>query len=198
MNQALESLEKCTSPNEARGYEGSVAAAYFRVLDILLRNREFSFVQRVKSPPTDPVNSMLSFGYTLLFNNIYSMVMARGLNPYVGFLHAQRLNHPSLVSDLLEEFRVVIDSLVVHLINTKRVKQSDFLYNKVEGLRCTLNDNARKLFISEFEKRMHQQVTHPTTGFQVTYRRAIELQVREMAQVILGEKSVYVPFQLPT
>jgi len=86
------------------GIEGAASSRYFSALRTLLED-EWGFEKRQKQPPPDPVNSLLSYGYTLLFYNIYAMVRMHGLHPYIGFLHKLRDGHPALVSDIQEEFR---------------------------------------------------------------------------------------------
>ena len=135
------------------------------------------FGHRIKHPPTDPVNSLLSFGYALAFYNLYALIRARGLHPYVGHLHAMRDWHPALASDLLEEFRApVVDSLVLYLVNSKIIIESDF-YRASEGEHrggCYLRDAARKTFLKHFEQKMASPIIHPGTGESVDWRRAMD------------------------
>lgn len=140
---------------------------------------------------------MLSYGYTLLFYNIYAMVRAHGLHPYVGVLHAMRPGHPSLVSDLLEEFRApVVDALVFNLIMRGRLSMEDFLLPEIDGPSCMLKDGARKTFIKAFESKMNSTVTHGPTGYQVDYRRCVDLQVQTLKRVIEGRAQRYEPFTI--
>jgi CRISPR-associated protein Cas1 len=126
MQRMLLNLDLAKTVDAVRGYEGAAAAAYYSGFSSLFASR-FSFTVRTRRPPRDPVNAMLSLGYTLLFQNIYAMVRARGLSPSVGVLHELRQGHPALCSDLIEEFRApIVDSLVVSLINKKQVGPSDF------------------------------------------------------------------------
>jgi len=183
--------------DELRGYEGASSAEYFRLFGLLLDD-SFSFEKRIKHPPTDPVNALLSFGYTLLFQNIYSLVESAGLHPYCGHLHALRDGHPALVSDLIEEFRApVIDSLVVYLINSHIIKTSDFEQNPPSGRGiCLLTSEARKTFVAQFENKMLSTWTHPHTNYTVDYRRLIALQITELAQCIRGERETYRPMKM--
>ena len=108
------------------GYEGQGAHVYFQAFGSLL-NEPFVFEKRTGRPPTDPVNSMMSLGYTLLHQNIFSLVQAVGLHPHFGNLHVPRKNHPALISDLIEEFRApVVDSLVAYLVNSSILTLEDF------------------------------------------------------------------------
>jgi CRISP-associated protein Cas1 len=100
------------------GYEGYGATLYFQAFATLLKGR-FEFEKRTRRPPTDPVNSLLSLGYTLLSQNLHSMVETVGLHTHFGNLHLPQKNRPSLVCDLMEEFRaLVVDSFVAYLINS--------------------------------------------------------------------------------
>lgn len=204
LTQVSHDLAKADSIDAARGYEGRASAIFFDVYDELFLAEGFTFEKRIRRPPTDPVNAMLSFGYTLLFYNIFSMVRVHRLNPYVGSLHADRTNHPALVSDLIEEFRCIIEALVLKIINKRVLSPNDFSSDSSgqaeaqtdddkKSKPCLLSDEARKIFIGEFERLMHREVTHPSTGYTVTYRRCVDLQVQNYVQHLRGEK-VYTPF----
>ncbi|MBI3248482.1 MAG: group II intron reverse transcriptase/maturase [Deltaproteobacteria bacterium] len=187
-------LHHATTGEEVNGYEGAGAAQYFAALGQLV-DAEFRFTSRTRQPPTDPVNSLLSFGYTLLFYNLYGLIVARGLHPYVGHLHLMRDRHPALASDLIEEFRApIVDSLVLTLINNKTLTPADF-FRLADGP-CLLKDTARKTFIRAFEQKMATQITHPHTGMVVDYRRCLDLQVCQMMDWIRGETQEYTPMKM--
>lgn len=191
--QLIGKLKNAKTLCELRGYEGKAAAIYFGKFKHLLKY-QMGFEKRKHHPPPDPVNSLLSFGYTLLFNNIYFFVKSYGLNPYVGYFHASRRGHPTFVSDLIEEFRApIVDSLVVYLINSRSVQDSDFYYpTKEDGKKlCLLTNPARKRFIEQFEIRMSSQVTHQLAHRKISWRDCINFQVRQMVQYVKGQKNVY-------
>jgi CRISPR-associated protein Cas1 len=189
----IKNSEDTLAIDQLRGYEGTASARYFDVFDLMLKDT-LGFEKRIRQPPTDPINSLLSFGYTLLFYNIYSLLTIHGLNPYCGFFHSIRQGHPALASDMIEEFRsIVIDSLVVYLVNSGILKESDFIYPQDPDKPCLLSNSARKEFIGRFEQKMHTEITHPQTGFHTNYRRCIELQVKELIRCIKWEKEEYVP-----
>lgn len=191
-------VETAKNIDDVRGYEGVAASNYFSVFGKMLDKSNNFYAerfQRTKRPPLDPVNSLLSFGYTLLASNIYSFVKARSLNPYCGFLHSIRTGHPALVSDLIEEFRFVIDTTVINILNHRTLTNKDFYFAKEPGLPCYLTNEARKIFLKQFEFKMHQKIFHPQSGFTVDYRRCLDLQVQQFAQVIRGDKENYEPFK---
>lgn len=136
---------------------------------------------------------MLSFGYTLLHNNVLSLILAEGLNPYLGNLHRSERKETHLAFDLIEEFRSpVVDTLVITLINRGVIKPDNFGPSP-DGSGIYLIDGARRLFIQEFEKRMSTETVHPTVKRPVSYRRAIQLQVQLYKKCLLYDVP-YEPF----
>ena len=169
---------------------------YFEGLRMLL-SADWKFDKRVRRPPTDPINSMLSYGYTLLFYNLYALIRARGLNVHVGFLHPLRSGHPALVSDMIEEFRsLVVDALVLSLVLNNRLSPADFVMPETVGGPCLLSDSARKKYILAFEAKMNATVTHPASGMHLDYRRCMDQQVQMMASVVRGKRARYTPMVL--
>lgn len=114
------------SIDSIRGYEGRGAAIYFSGFHLGF-TEPTTFTKRVRRPPTDPVNSVLSLLYTFLMNRVYSAVRIAGLDPYPGFLHTIDYGRYSLVLDLMEEFRsIIVDTLVLSLFNLKILQPQDF------------------------------------------------------------------------
>lgn len=175
----LRNIQQANALDELRGYEGAAAKLYFNALGQLITNPGFQLTHRTRRPPKDPVNSLLSFGYTLLFNNVMSLILAEGLNPYLGNLHRSERKDPHLAFDLTEEFRApVVESLVMTVINKKILRPTDFTYPTAEG-GIYLEEPARRVFLKHFEDRISESFLHPRTQQQVSYRRAIQLQVQE-------------------
>jgi CRISPR-associated protein Cas1 len=173
------------------GVEGGASAAYYGVLGTLLKGG-LTFPGRVKRPPTDPVNALLSFGYTVLTNQIVSLIHAVGLDPGLGVLHQPGFGKPALALDLIEAFRpIVVDSVALTMINTGQLGPGDFT-EELGAYR--LRDDGRKAFLEKLEARLNERVQHPVFGYQATYRRCIELQVRLFAKYAQGELPRYVPF----
>ncbi|MGC9399125.1 MAG: type I-D CRISPR-associated endonuclease Cas1d [Anaerolineae bacterium] len=173
------------------GYEGTGGAAYFRVFGLLL-NDEWTFTKRTRRPPTDPVNALLSFAYTLLYHQTLSAVQTVGLDPYVGFLHGSQYGKPALALDLMEEMRPVIaDSVVLTLIN-KRILSPDDFEEELGAYRLT--DAGRRTFYRQWEQRLETQIQHPTFGYTATYRRALILQARLVARWLQEEIPTYPAF----
>ena len=177
------------------GMEGAGSSAYFRCFGKLLSDpRQWPFPGRVKRPPTDPVNSLLSFGYSLLTNKVASAVQLVGFDHFVGYLHSSVYGRPALALDIMEEFRpVIVDSVVLTMLNKRMLTLADFV---VELGAYRLKEEKRKVFFTQFEERLNEEVTHPLFGYKVTYRRCLELQARLLAKALTGEIDEYPPFLL--
>ena len=187
--------QKGTSWGTLQGYEGAGTAAYFDGFGRLLRgDTGLKFETRNRRPPRDPVNALLSYGYSLLHHQCSSALQTSGLDPYIGFLHSSQYSKPALALDLMEEFRApVVDSVVITLINN-RVLQSDGFIEEMGAYR--LKDEARRTFLQKFEERMSTSIVHPVFKYQATYRRCIELQARLLAKTLDGELGEYMPFKV--
>ncbi len=196
LDELIARAGRCATVNSLSGVEGQGTAVYFSVFRHLIREPGWSFEKRTRRPPRDPVNALLSFGYTLLAHQVESAVRATGLDPYLGFLHQVAYNRPSLALDLVEEFRpIVVDSVVLRCLNNRIVLPVHFIVNPEGTYPVLLSDEGRARFIREFEARLNLSFRHPDSQERVTYRRCFELQARRMARAVqTGE--VYRPFQV--
>ena len=190
------------APDEQRllGYEGEAAAEYFGHFEAMLAPAaadglpEFEFTRRTRRPPTDPVNALLSFAYSLLTRTLHTAVAAVGLDPYMGLYHRPRHGRPALALDLMEPFRpIVADSCVLQVINNGEVRVDDFTTN---GPAWALSPAGRKALIAAYERRLDQETTHPVFGYRISMRRLIDVQARLLARYLQGEIRVY-PHYLP-
>ena len=193
IRQTLSKLDNAKNLEALLGYEGTGAAAYYRAFRQFLRD-DWHFETRQFRPPPDPINAMLSLGYTLLHNHVYAFTNVVGLDPYCGYFHQPKHGHAALASDLMEEFRqIIVDGYVLSLVNRNRVRLDDFEQTD-KGIRFT--KTALDRFLTGYYGRMQQTFQHPTRNEKTTYLRCIELQVRHLARVIMGEESVYKPFRV--
>lgn len=187
---------RCTTVASLSGLEGRGTAVYFSVFRHLIRAPGWTFERRTRRPPRDPVNALLSFGYTILTHNLESTLRAVGLDPYLGFFHQIAYNRPSLALDLAEEFRaIVVDSVVLRCINNGIIAPGDFRIDPEAEYPVLLGDEGRARFIRELEARFNLEFRHPDSEERVTYRRCLELQARRMAQAVQSG-SIYRPFQV--
>lgn len=194
-----------TSRDELLGLEGAAAAAYFAEFNGLLKVADevtgekdpwagqlrFHFEQRNRRPPTDPVNALLSLAYSLLAKDCTVAALAVGFDPYVGFYHQPRFGRAALALDVMEEFRPLIaESAVLACINNRVVTVKDFVQ---AGEAVNLTPAGRKRFFQTYEQRINSLLTHPLFDYKVSYRRALELQMRLLAKCLTGEIPEYVP-----
>ena len=185
-------LPKAENLPELLGLEGNASADYFRSFSSMLNTEMgFGFEHRTRRPPKDPTNALLSFAYSLLTADVISAIQIVGLDPYVGFFHQQTYGRPCLALDLMEEFRPIIaDSVVVTLINNRQITPNDFTQSHGGWF---LKDAARKKFYAAYEKRKNETITHPVFKYKISFRRALELQVRLLAKCLMGEIETYTP-----
>jgi CRISPR-associated protein Cas1 len=180
------------------GAEGKGGALYFTAFRSLL-TADLGFRARIRRPPRDPVNALLSFGYTLLSYAVQSAVQTVGLDPYLGFLHVPAYSRPSLVLDLMEEFRTaVVDADVVRMVNRRELTADDFVTSEEDPDRpVLLTDAGRRRFLAAFEARLQPKVVGDdgsAGGPRPAFRRIFEQQARQIARLALGEQSAYRPW----
>lgn len=193
MQHMIQQVPRATTVGSLLGIEGNGSAAYFNVFGKLLRS-SMTFVRRRRRPPTDPVNAMLSLGYTLLLQQTSAAIQVVGFDLYVGFLHQPRYGRPALALDLMEEFRPIIaDSVVLNIVNHRILTEKDF--QEELGV-VHLKADARKTFYARFEERLQEELHHPYFGYRTSYRRCIELQARLLGKSLTGEIPAYLPLSV--
>ncbi len=199
LRDVAEQAARATSMPELLGVEGLAAREYFAELPAMLAPARpdgglaFDFSGRNRRPPLDPVNAMLSLAYSMLTRHFTAACAMVGLDPHLGFYHADRPGRPSLALDLMEPFRPLLaDSAVITAVNNGEVAAADFLR---VGQACTLTDDGRRRFIACFERRLDTEVQHPVFGYRIAYRRVVEVQARLLARHVAGELESYPAFE---
>lgn len=176
-----------------RGLEGEAAQVYFGVFTHLIRNTEFSFSVRSRRPPLDTVNALLSFLYAMLGHDCRSALESVGLDPHVGFLHADRPGRASLALDLMEEFRPVLaDRLVLSLINRRQLTPKDFVIE--DGGAVRLTDHARKAVLVAYQERKKDELVHPFLNEKVTLGIMPHIQAQLLARHLRSDIDGYPAF----
>jgi CRISPR-associated protein Cas1 len=194
LQKAENGLSHQNTLEELNGAEGMAAKHYFDGFGKMILG-EFVFDGRRKHPAPDPVNALLSLGYTMVFNEISSLLDGMGFDPYLGYYHKIDYGRPSLASDLLEEFRApVADHLTLKLINNRVLKTEDF-YNNPKGEGVYLKRDALKRYFAEYEDFINHEFIHPETKEKTCFRRCFRIQIENLASCIKGEKQ-YQPFYL--
>lgn len=182
------------SLDSIRGAEGLAAQRYFSVFSLTLkRQREaFAFVSRSRRPPRDRINCLLSFLYALLRHDCVAALSSVGLDPFVGFLHADRPNRPGLALDLMEEFRPwLADRLALTLINRQQIVPSDFVLR--DGGAVELTDSGRRALVQAYQQRKLEEITHPLLEQTFRIGQMPFVQARVLARHLRGDLADYVP-----
>lgn len=190
MRDKAKSVLDAQSLQEVFGIEGEAATHYFAHFSSMLKSDWAEFSGRFGRGATDPVNVALNLAYGVLTAECIRAIVACGLDSHAGFLHSSNRNKPALALDLCEEFRPVIaDSAVVRAFNNKEIGAKDFSTVLFD---TRLRDNGRKAIVAAVQRRLATKFTHPLFGYEVTWRRAIEIQARLVLGVIDGSQSSYV------
>ncbi len=188
-----DSCESQLSLQSLRGVEGAAAALYFENFASMIKSGiEFDFNGRNRRPPKDPVNALLSLAYSVLAKELTGIVYTVGLDPFLGFFHSPRYGRPALALDMMEEFRPLIaDSTVLTLLNRGEVTPADFTYSTRGVL---LGDSGRRQFWRAWTRRMDTEITHPQFGYKMSYRRMLEVQMRQLWRFCRGDIHEYYSF----
>jgi CRISPR-associated protein Cas1 len=185
---------EATSVAQLRGIEGAAAAAYWRAAGKLI-SKEWRFAGRRRNPPPDPVNSMLSYGYTVLYYNVLTLIVGRGLHPQLGFLHATRSGYHPLAFDMMEEFRApIVDALVFDLVLNRKVRLEEFTWPEAPGEPCLMSMSLRRGFVHAFERKISTLLRHPRFRVLLDYRRIIDAQILQMIGALRGQLPQYLPY----
>jgi len=183
IERAAKRIETVTSVDSLLGIEGECAALYWGAFADLLLADGVPFPGRRKRPPPDPVNAVLSLGYTLLTNLLTATLDAYGFDPWLGFLHSETYGHPSLALDLVEPFRApVVDRMTLRVFNLRILTPGNFRPYEGGGIR--LDDDGLRSFFREWER----------TLARLSIREAIKTQMEQLARVYRGQEDEVKPW----
>jgi CRISPR-associated protein Cas1 len=193
LSRGAQSAVRAPDLDALRGVEGDAAGTYFAVFAHLVKVEGFPFDGRIRRPPTDPVNALLSFCYTLLAHDCRSALESVGLDAAVGFLHRDRPGRPSLALDLMEEFRPVLaDRAVLTLLNRRQLTAKDFRHHETGAVELT--EDARKLVLTTWQERKRDEITHSYLDEKTTVGLLPFLQARLLARHLRGDLDAYPAF----
>ncbi len=190
--EMLDSLiQELTDISELMAAEGNARENYYGAFDRILNNPDFIFEKRSRRPPKNNLNTLISFGNSILYTIVLSEIYKTHLDPRIGFLHATNFRRFSLNLDVAEIFKpILIDRLIFSMISTGMLSGKDF---QKESGGIVLKDKGRKRFVEELDKRLRTTIKHRSVGREVTYRRLIRMELYKIEKHIMGEIE-YKPF----
>lgn len=191
----LPAIETQTDLDALRGLEGEASVRYFHVFDEMVLNQkaDFLFDGRNRRPPTDNMNALLSFVYVLLSNDCASALESVGLDSYVGFMHRDRPGRTSLALDLMEELRAsMADRLCITLVNNRVLQDKHF--ERQESGAVFLGEDGRKLFLSAWQNKKKEEITHPYLKEKMAWGLVPYVQSLLLARCLRGDLDGYPPF----
>lgn len=182
------------SLSELRGIEGMASKHYFAILRQAL-HPDFYFEKRTRRPPKDPANALLSLSYTLLTQAAFSACRIAGLDAYDGFYHADKYGRPALALGLVEEFRALVaDSVVLTLVNNRRIQPDDFQPARDQDAGIYLTRKGWRTFLHAFSRKLQLPVYHLPAGKTLSYQKILEVQARGLRKCIESGIPDYQPF----
>lgn len=192
-NNIKETLSELNSTNkitEIMNIEGRIRSEYYSKFDEILPD-DFKMEGRSRQPPKNMINSLISFGNSMMYSTVLTELYNTQLNPTISYLHEPSERRFSLSLDLSEIFKpIFVDRLIFYMVNKRMLSKKDFN----EDLNCCLlNDKGRNKFIKEYNKRLEKTIKHKKLKKNVSYQRLIRLEAYKLKKHILGIEK-YDPF----
>jgi len=189
LEKRREESSNCKDKISLMGCEGEASRAYFSAIRKLIPE-EFGFVARIKHPPTDGINSLLSYGYTVLLSRVSYALMLAGLNIFEGIYHESYRERTALAYDLMEEFRQpIVDRVVLTEVVRGRVKKDDFFIK--DGM-CYMKDELKRSYLDALYTRFEDKYNYEERN--IEFLDIIYEQARKMAEAI-GKDKRYIGFR---
>ncbi|NPV81700.1 MAG: type I-B CRISPR-associated endonuclease Cas1 [Firmicutes bacterium] len=191
IEELLASLDSCRDVAELMAAEANIRQIYYQAFDVIIANPDFVFEERSRRPPRNFMNTLISFGNSIMYTTVLSEIYRTHLDPRIGYLHATNFRRLTLNLDVAEIFKpIIIDRAIFTVIDRKAITKDDF-ESGTEGI--LLKENGRKALIAEIERKLETTLKHRAIGREVSYRRIIRLELYKIEKHIMGEKE-YEPF----
>jgi CRISPR-associated protein Cas1 len=191
LQEYLKLIKKQQNINQLMAIEGNAREAYYKTFDKIINQDDFIFEKRTKRPPENKLNTLISFGNSLLYVTVLSEIYRTHLDPRIGFLHETNERSFSLNLDIAEIFKpIIVDRVIFSLLNRHELSKNDFEQN-FGGL--YLKEKGRNKFLKSYDQRLKQTIMHNKLKRKVSYRRLIRLECYKLYKHFLGEES-YQPF----
>lgn len=191
MEQIYKKLEYHMSIEEMMALEGNIREAYYGAFDAIVENPDFTFDKRTRRPPKNYLNTLISFGNSILYTKVLSEIYNTHLDPRIGFLHTTNNRRFTLNLDIAEIFKpILVDRIIFTVVSKKMLTSKDF-DKKLDGM--IIKEEGKKIFIQELENRLKTTINHKRLGKQVSYQRLIRMELYKLEKHLIGEE-IYEPF----
>lgn len=178
-------ISLCKDVSELMGIEGNIRKVYYDSWNIII-NQDIAFERRVKNPPDNAINSLISYVNTIIYTRVLSEIYKTQLNPTISYLHEPSERRFSLCLDIAEIFKPIIaDRLIFSMLNKKQIKEKDF----EEGLNFTyIKEKTRKEITREIDLRLQTKIKHKKLGREVSYEYLMRLEVYKLIKHLLEDE----------
>jgi len=182
----MASIEECRDTSSLMALEGNIRDHYYKAFDEIVGNPDFAFQERSRRPPKNYLNTLISFGNSLMYTICLSEIYKTHLDPRIGYLHSTNFRRFTLNLDVAEIFKpVIVDRLIFTLLGKRMITKDDF-DRDTEGI--MMKEKARKCFVENLDEKLKTTIKHREIGRPVSYRRLIRLELYKLEKHLMGEK----------
>lgn len=186
-------IDLCKDVKELMGIEGNIRKVYYSSWNSII-NQDIKFEKRVKNPPDNAINSLISYVNTIIYTRVLSEIYKTQLNPTISYLHEPSERRFSLCLDIAEIFKPIIgDRLIFSMLNKNQITEKDF---EKDLNFLYIKEKARKEITKQVDKRLQTKIKHKTLGREVTYEYLMRLEIYKLIKYLIGEESKYEGFKM--
>lgn len=180
-------INECSNIDELMAIEGNIREYYYETFDEIIQKPEFKFEERTRRPPKNNLNTLISFGNSLMYTTCLSEIYKTHLDPRIGFLHATNFRKFTLNLDVAEVFKpIIVDRVIFTLLGRNIIKDEDF--EKTTG-GLLMKEKAKKDFVQEFENKLRTTIKHRKLGRNVSYRSLIRMELYKLQKHLMSEEN---------
>lgn len=184
-------LDEQSDVEQLMAIEGNIREQYYKAFDIIIEDEDFCFESRTKKPPQNRLNTLISFGNSMLYTTCLSEIYKTHLDPRIGILHTTNFRRFSLNLDVAEIFKpIIVDRVIFSLLNKGMIKEDNF-ENKMNGI--VMHKKGMEIFVKEYDERLKTTIHHKGLGRNVSYKKLIRLELYKIEKHIMGDEE-YKPF----
>lgn len=186
----LQEIREAKRIEELMAIEGNSKEEYYNAFNLIIKDEDYNYTGRQRRPPKTKLNTLISFGNSLLYVTVLSEIYKTHLDPRIGFLHSSNDRRFTLNLDVAEIFKPIIVDRIIFTITNKKMLDEKCFIKELEGV--YLNEKGREIFITQYEDKLKQTI-QVTKSLKVSYQRIIRLELYKLEKHLMGEKE-YMPF----